>query len=184
MKFSKATSILFFCASAVTARSLPIDERRSAAALPGEILPKDISVASAVDLDRRDALAEPEALPVAAAEEVHDLVSRDSYSAEILQYLRAIETKHISGPAKWPSQWKDLHGDGKSAFDGKYVCQVKKSGGTYEARVVAHKKLSKTIKTGHVFKTTTIPKAFDKKGREIVPTYGRAVHFLRVAFGG
>ncbi|KAG6015458.1 hypothetical protein E4U43_005277 [Claviceps pusilla] len=186
MKFSKATSILFFCASAVSALRIPVAERRNYPDLADESSFKSPPGAHLdaldLDLDRREAFSEPDALP-AAADEVHELVTRDPYDAEILEYLRDIETENIGGPAKWPLLWKDLHGDGKASSDGKFVCQVKHSGGVYEARVVAHKKLTNTIKTGHVFKTVHVPTGRDKKGHVVVPSYGRAVHFLRVAYG-
>ncbi|GAB0136461.1 hypothetical protein EsDP_00004761 [Epichloe bromicola] len=187
MKFSKATSILFFCASAVSALRLPIAERR-VDVLQDEALAKRgaAEVGFGDVLDRREASAEPGVPP--AAGKYGDLARRDEEKdamKEILKYLRNIKTGNIGGPSSWPeSKWEDLHGDTKSDFDGRYVCQVKKSGSKYEARVIAHKSFGKNIKQGHVFKTTKVDACKDKKGKEIPPSYGRAIHFLRKAFGG
>ncbi|KAK2605990.1 hypothetical protein QQS21_003616 [Conoideocrella luteorostrata] len=188
MKFSKATSILFFCASAASAWRLPVPVgERSVGVLQDEALAKRTAAEVGFDdLERREAPAELELPPT--TEEFDAVERRDTVKdaeKEILQYLRNINTRDIGGPSSWPTaKWEDLHGDKKSDFDGKYVCQVKKSGNKYEARVVAHKDVPKKFKKDHVFKTTTVKACKDKKGKETPPNYGRAVHYLRKAFGG
>ncbi|KAK7908955.1 hypothetical protein PG985_014833 [Apiospora marii] len=194
MKFSKASYLFFFCASAVSA--LRYGDRidvRDVDAPQVEALDKRVAapeVGFDVDtvLDRRE-----EAQPAAAAARTDSLARRDIISdaeKEILQYLRNIVTSGpsgINGPAAWPSQWSDLHGDKKSDFKGYYVCQVMQdkgsSGNKYRARVVEHD-AQKGIKKGYVFKTVDVPACKDKKGQELVPSYGRAIHFLCKAFGG
>ncbi|KAK8124327.1 uncharacterized protein PG998_000086 [Apiospora kogelbergensis] len=189
MKFSNASYFFFFCASAVSAlRYGDRIDTRNVDVPQFEALDKRVAASEAgfdVDtmLDARE-----EAQPAAAGTD--SLLRRDIVSdaeKEILQYLRNIVTSGpsgINGPASWPSQWSDLHGDKKSDFKGYYVCQVMKDkSNKYRARVVEHD-AQKGIKKGHVFKTVDVPVCKDKKGKELVPSYGRAIHFLRKAFGG
>ncbi|PVI00678.1 hypothetical protein DM02DRAFT_614138 [Periconia macrospinosa] len=187
MKFSNAASIFLLCASAVSAIPFQRVIERSVIA-QDEALAKRVAPEVTFDsLETREASPVPE---VEAAAEAADLVRRDPLKdaeKEIIQYLRAIKTSGtggIGGPATWPAAFTDLHGDNKSQFGGRYVCQVRKNGNTYEARVVAHAAQGKNIKVGYVFKTTTVATCKDKKGNVLIPGYGRAVHYLRKAFGG
>jgi hypothetical protein len=210
MKFSKASYLFFFCASAVSA--LRYGERmdvRDVDVAQAEALAKRVDAASVPEVDfdiddvleRREEAAQPGPEAKFEGDDEDDVADEDDSTApvldrrdpikdaekEIFNYLRDIKTSGsggISGPASWPSAWSDLHGDNKSQYGGRYVCQVRKSGGKYEARVVAHANQGKNIKTGYVFKTVTVTACKDKKGKEVTPKYGMAVHFLRKAFGG
>ncbi|KAH6653546.1 hypothetical protein BKA67DRAFT_558516 [Truncatella angustata] len=195
MKFSKASYVFFFCASAVSALTLPHGSRivaRDVENVQDESLAK--RVPQEVDfntLSRREASAEPEAYPEADPEAFSGaLSSRDTLSdamEEIIDYLRDIPTtgpRGIGGPSSWPTGWSDLHGDNKSQYGGRYVCQVRRNGNTYQARVVAHANQGNNIRTGYVFKETDVDECVNRKGQNEAPGYGRAIHFLRKAFGG
>ncbi|CAH0051480.1 unnamed protein product [Clonostachys solani] len=99
---------------------------------------------------------------------------------EALSYLQAINTGNLSG--SWGSNWADLHGDNKSSAGGKFVCQVRKVGDKYEARVRAHTKFGQ-FKEGYIFGETTVDGCI-KDNKPSAPSFGRAVHFLRTHFGG
>lgn len=198
MKFSKASYLLFLCTTAVSALRYGdrVDVRNvdiaQAEAHEKHVVAPEARFDTENIQDRRE-----EAQPEARAdyrqnswEEPPSPARRNIISdaeKEILQYLRNIVTSGpsgINGPAAWPNHWSDLHGDKKSDFKGYYVCKVMKDrANKYFARVLEHD-AQKGILSGYIFKTIEFPACKDKKGQELVPSYGRAIHFLRKAFGG
>ncbi|KAK8127063.1 uncharacterized protein PG998_002822 [Apiospora kogelbergensis] len=195
MKFGTASYLFFLCAS--TASALRYGDRihaRDVVAAQAEALakPADAIAAPEAEFDINDVLEEGTQPEARDEDEDEGLVVGRSIitdaEKEILEYLRNMKTDGLTSAHTWPTgAFEDLHGDSKSGTGGKYVCQVRRDAKAkkYLARVVAHETLMNgRIKKGHVFKTVEVAPCKPKKGKEQAPGYGRAVHFLRKAFGG